>query len=114
MAMKRKHFLAGAFVLCILLVIVATQVHLIYVDPEIKAQKAAELMLSNLETATCSEQPDRSFVAKQVPFEAIVKVVEEAKAEPWSDFHGRYGDWGTAMVLHLARRHTGLTLRPYV
>jgi general secretion pathway protein G len=48
--MKRKHFITGAFVLYILAVIVATQVHLIYVDPEIKAQRATELMLSNLET----------------------------------------------------------------
>ena len=51
MTMKMKHFLAGTFVLFILLAIIATQVHLIYIDPEIKAQKASELMLSNLETA---------------------------------------------------------------
>ena len=44
-------------------------------------------------------------------FERIVNAVEKVKGEPWAAFQGRYGDWGLAMVLYLARMHSGLTLR---
>ncbi len=56
-------------------------------------------------------QPDRSFVASRVALEDIVEAVERTKGEAWSQFNGRYGDWGTAMVLYLARQHSCLTLR---
>ena len=32
------------------------------------------------------------------------------KGEAFADFRDRYGDWGLAMVLYLARRRSGLTL----
>jgi hypothetical protein len=57
------------------------------------------------------EQPDRSFVATRVSFDRIVAVVEDVKGESWSAFQNRYGDDGTALVLYLARMHSGLTLR---
>ena len=62
-------------------------------------------------SVTSPEQPDRSFVASRVAFEDIVEAVERTKGEAWSQFNGRYGDWGTAMALYLARQHSGLTLR---
>lgn len=57
-----------------------------------------------------SEQPDRSFVAERIPFERIVEAVESVKNERFEQFRDRYGDWGLAMVLYLARRRSGLTL----
>ena len=56
------------------------------------------------------EQPDRSFLVRQVPFDRIVAVVEQFKGEGFAAFRDRYGDWGLGMVLYLARRHSGLTL----
>jgi len=29
----------------------------------------------------------------------------------WDDFNGRYGDWGRPLVLYLARRLSGTTLK---
>jgi hypothetical protein len=58
-----------------------------------------------------TEQPDRSFVTRRIPFESIVSVVESVKGESWTSFHQRYGDWGTGMVLYLCRMHSGLTLQ---
>jgi hypothetical protein len=60
---------------------------------------------------TSREQPDRAFVRETVPFERIVKVVEDLKQEPWERFALRHGDWGRDLALHLARRRTGMTLR---
>ncbi|MDA0990184.1 MAG: transposase [Verrucomicrobia bacterium] len=57
-----------------------------------------------------SEQPDRSFLTRRVPFEKIVSVVEAVKGEAFADFRNRHGDWGLAMVLFLSRRRSGLTL----
>jgi hypothetical protein len=55
-------------------------------------------------SVTSLEQPARSFFASRVGFDDIVEAVERAKGEAWSQFNGRYGDWGTAMVLYLARQ----------
>lgn len=57
------------------------------------------------------EQPDRAFVSSNVPFERVMAIVEQEKRESWDDFRNRYGDWGCAMVLYLARMRSGLTLR---
>lgn len=57
------------------------------------------------------EQTGRSFAEKRMEFDQIVRIVERAKEEPWTSFRARYGDWGTALVLYLARRRSGLTLR---
>ncbi len=58
-----------------------------------------------------SEQPDRSFLNRRIPFEILVSVVEAVRGESWASFRHRHGDWGTAMVLYLARMRSGLTLR---
>jgi len=50
-------------------------------------------------------------VAARVRLEAIVRAVEQVKGEPWDSFCARYGDPGAALVMRLARRYTGLTLR---
>lgn len=67
-------------------------------------------MARSLVRSVSPEQPDRGFVARRVPFEKIVSVVEELKGERFADFSNRYGDWGLSMVLYLARMHSGLTL----
>jgi len=56
------------------------------------------------------EHLNRTFVVSRVPFDKIVEVVEKVKGESFVDFKDRYGDWGMAMVLYLARMHSGLTL----
>ncbi len=61
--------------------------------------------------AVSPEHSDRSFVAIRIPFDKIVKVVESVKGEQFADFRDRHGDWGLAMVFHLARQHSGLTLQ---
>jgi REP element-mobilizing transposase RayT len=57
------------------------------------------------------EHSDHSFVASRIPFDRIVGVVESVKGESFGDFKDRHGDWGMAMVLYLARQHSGLTLQ---
>jgi len=57
------------------------------------------------------EQPQRSFLHRRVPFERIMATVESEKGESWLEFRDRYGDWGCAMALYLARERSGLTLR---
>ncbi len=56
------------------------------------------------------EQPARRQVARLVPVETIVKVVERHRGARWADFADRHGDWGRDLVLYLARKRTGLTL----
>jgi REP element-mobilizing transposase RayT len=57
------------------------------------------------------EQPDRKQVLRVVTFDQIVRAVEDVKGEKWDAFRDRYGDWGRDLVLYLARRRSGLTLR---
>ena len=57
------------------------------------------------------EQPERKLLERRMPLDRIVKVVEEVKGERWEAFNRRYGDWGRALVLYLARKCSGLTLR---
>ena len=57
------------------------------------------------------EQPERCLLTRQVPIDRIVSVVEDIKGEPWFEFRRRYGDWGRGLVLYLARKRCGLTLR---
>ena len=56
------------------------------------------------------EQANRVFLARCIPFERIVSVVESVKGESFDQFRDRHGDWGLALILYLARRHSGLTL----
>ncbi len=60
--------------------------------------------------AVSPEHSGRSFVASRIPVARIVSVVEAVKGERFADFRDRYGDWGLALVLYLARMHSGLTL----
>lgn len=57
------------------------------------------------------EQPDRRFVVRNVSLSDIVAVVEKEKGESWEQFRHRHGDWGRALVLYLARRRSGCTLK---
>ena len=57
------------------------------------------------------EQPARRQLARCVPVEVIVKVVEKHVGEPWGAFADRHGDWGRDLALYLARMKSGLTLR---
>ena len=56
------------------------------------------------------EQPGRKQLARRVPVQAIVRLVEKRRGEAWADFSNRHGDWGRDLVLYLARKRSGLTL----
>jgi putative transposase len=57
------------------------------------------------------EQPGRQQVLKRVTVDQVVRVVERKRGESWAAFANRHGDWGRELVLCLARRRSGLTLR---
>ncbi len=57
------------------------------------------------------EQPDRRHLAKRVSVRSIVEVVESETGRKWEEFAEEYGDNGRDLVLYLARRLSGLTLR---
>jgi len=46
-----------------------------------------------------------------LPFSDIIAAVEKVKGERWTDFSGRYGDWGRNLAIHIGRQHSGLTLK---
>jgi len=58
-----------------------------------------------------TEQPERSILRELIPIERILETVESEKGEKWADFQDRYGDWGKGLVLYLARKRGGYTLR---
>jgi REP element-mobilizing transposase RayT len=60
--------------------------------------------------ALSPEHSDRSFATSRISVDRIIAVVEAVKGEHFGDFRDRYGDWGLALVLYLARMHSGLTL----
>ncbi len=57
------------------------------------------------------EQPSVRGLRRRADFARVVKVVEQLRGERWQQFADRRGDWGRDLVLSLARRHCGLTLR---
>ena len=56
------------------------------------------------------ETSGKRAIRARVEVAEVIAAVERVKGEKWSDFAGRHGDPGTAMVMWLARRCTGLTL----
>jgi len=56
------------------------------------------------------EQPGRRQLTRLVSVDAVLRVVEKRRGEPWAAFSNRQGDWGRELVLHLARKRAGLTL----
>jgi len=57
--------------------------------------------------ATGSALPWRRLL----PFEAVVKGVEELKGEEWASFVNRHGDWGRDLAFYMGRRRCGLTMK---
>jgi len=57
------------------------------------------------------EQPDVRAIRRKVDLQKIVAMVSNVKGEPWESWRDRKGDWGTAMVMMLARRHAGVPNR---
>jgi len=57
------------------------------------------------------ETPGRRRTRERKAWEEVVGAVEKAKGERWDEFRDRHGDWGRDMVLAVARRCTGMTLR---
>lgn len=57
------------------------------------------------------EQPQRRWLVRAIPVERIVKLVEKKRGMSWEEFRERHGDWSRDLVLYLARRRSGLTLR---
>ena len=57
------------------------------------------------------EQKEVRQWKRLVPFERVVKAVEQVKGESWERFCDRQGDGGRDLVLWVARKRCGLTLR---
>jgi REP element-mobilizing transposase RayT len=57
------------------------------------------------------EQPMRKCLKSGVGIATIVRLVEDERGESWAEFANRYGDWGRELVMYLARKRSGLTLR---
>lgn len=57
------------------------------------------------------EQPDRKVLEHHAPFDRIVALVETERGGKWALFCNRHGDEGRDMVLYIARKRSGLTLR---
>ena len=57
------------------------------------------------------EQPARRHLTSSVPVTTIVRLVEQKRGESWETFAQCHGDWGRELVLYLARKRSGLTLR---
>jgi len=57
------------------------------------------------------EQPERKVLERHVSFDQIVAVVEAMRGMKWDQFCDKHGDESRDMVLYLARRRSGLTLR---
>ena len=57
------------------------------------------------------EQKELRQWKRMVPFKRVITAVEREKGESWERFCDRQGDWGRDMVLWVARKRCGLTLR---
>lgn len=57
------------------------------------------------------ETQRKKGVRIRAEWEQVVKEVEKVKGESWADFSSRRNDWGKGMVLYLAQKCTGMTLR---
>jgi REP element-mobilizing transposase RayT len=57
------------------------------------------------------ETEGRRDLRSEVTWEELVAAVENVRGEGWEAFAGRHGDWGRDLVLWLARRHAGMTLK---
>ena len=67
--------------------------------------------VSKLVKANRREQPQWRQLARRIKFEDIVRGVETLKGEGRDAFWDRRGDWGRDMVLLLARKLSGVSLR---
>lgn len=50
------------------------------------------------------EQPQRRALARRPSWDQVLKAVERIRAEPWTRFRDRYGDWGRDLALYLGRK----------
>jgi putative transposase len=57
------------------------------------------------------ESSGRRALRRRSGWAEVVSAVEKARGERWVDFRDRHGDWGRDLILWLARRTTGLTLK---
>lgn len=48
---------------------------------------------------------------RRIAFEEVVRCVEQARGQDFATFVNTRGDWGKPMVMWLARRYCGMTLR---
>ena len=67
--------------------------------------------LNGLAGAGDRETESRGRLWERRTFGEVLSAVEKVRAEPFTEWLHRHGDWGKWMVLRLAREHTGLTLR---
>jgi len=72
---------------------------------------ARRIRLLGAATGLGRETAGKRQVASRLALADIIAAVTRVKGEPWEAFRDRHGDSGAALVLRLARRYTGLTLR---
>ncbi len=57
------------------------------------------------------ETERRGRLRRRVSYEQVIEAVEQVKGEASAEWLARHGDWGKWLVVRLARRYTGMTLR---
>jgi len=57
------------------------------------------------------ETTEKRELRRRVAFEEVVQAVERVKGQKREVFLNRHGDWGPPLVMRLARRYCGMTLR---
>jgi REP element-mobilizing transposase RayT len=57
------------------------------------------------------EQPQHRALASRPTWEQVVRAVETARGERWSQFRELHGDWGRELALYLGRKECALALR---
>jgi len=67
--------------------------------------------VSQVATGDECEQPGLKALRVRVSFEDVVRAVEKEKGTKWEQFCEKRGDWGRDLVLAIARRHCGMTLK---
>ncbi len=61
--------------------------------------------------AMSRETSQKRSIRRRVGMDDVIRAVEETRGESWEEFANRHGDPGKALVMWLARKYTGLTLR---
>lgn len=73
------------------------------------SQEFVEKLISCIDQNKVREYEGKLRFKKHIPFESVVKAMEEMKGEPMRDWINRHADMGKWMLLWLAHRYSRLT-----